>query len=67
MSYFDRVIKKADRGYIVYNDISSGYGLESMSVQEFVGLLKEQGIRPRTHKEFFAGAGNVLVIWDRTR
>ncbi len=67
LSYFDRVIKKADRGYMIYNQIAAGYGIDSISISEFINLLKQNGFRPRVYKEFFAGAGNSLILWDKSK
>ena len=68
LSYFDRVIKKSKRGYMIYNQIAiTDYGMDSISISEFLSLLKKQGIKPRVYKEFFAGAGNSLIIWDKTK
>lgn len=67
LSYFDRVIKKADRGYIVYNQIAFPvYGIPSLTVDEFVALLKENGCRPKVNVELFTG-GNFLIVWDKTK
>lgn len=67
LGYFDRVIKKADRGYMIYNQIAAGYGIDSLSISEFIDLLKKNGFRPRVYKEFFAGAGNSLILWDKSK
>jgi len=67
LEYFERVIKKADRGFMIYNHISKDSGIDSISAKEFVQMLKEQGFRPRMHKEIIATAPeNVLIIWNRT-
>jgi len=65
LSYFERAIKKADRGYMIYNQIASGYGIDSISIAEFVDLLKKNGFKPRVSKELFAGAGNSLILWNK--
>jgi len=68
LSYFDRVIRKADRGYIIYNQIIQGCGIDSLSPDEFIQLLKDNGFRPRTYKEILATApGNILITWNRTK
>lgn len=66
MEYFEKVIKKADRGYIIYNNIAAkNY---SLSLKEFVQLLKNIGLSPRVFKELFCTApDNFLVIWDKTK
>lgn len=66
MEYFDRIIKKADRGYIIYNQISKDCGVDSLTLDEFIQLLKDHGFRPRVNKELFATApDNMLIIWNR--
>ena len=67
LGYFERVIKKADRGYMIYNQIAAGYGIDSISISEFVDLLKNNGFKPRVYKEFFQGAGNSLILWDKSK
>ena len=68
LDYFERIVKKADRGYIVYNQIAlTDYGMDSLSLDEFLGLLKQSGCRPKVYKEFFAGAGNSLILWDKSK
>lgn len=65
--YFDRVIKKADRGYFIYNKIAiTDYGLDSIPLHEFIDLLKKNGCNPRVSAELFSGAGNFLITWDKT-
>ncbi len=66
LKYFENVIKKSKRGYMIYNKIAiTDYGIDSMPLSEFVELLKKNGYKPRTYKEFFAGAGNFLILWDK--
>lgn len=67
--YFEQVIKKADRGYIVYNQISQAdYGINSMSCDEFVQLLRQNGIKPKVFTEFLSTApGNRLIIWEKIK
>lgn len=69
MYYFDTVIKKAKRGYIIYNQISEDtYNVPSMSLNEFVGLLRKEGFKPRVFHEFLSTAPeNMLVTWDLTK
>lgn len=69
MDYFERVIKKAERGYVIYNQISQeSYGIGSLAPDEFIQLLKNIGIKPKVHKEFPSTApGNLLILWDRTQ
>ncbi len=68
MEYFDKIIKKADRGYIIYNQIIQDSGIDSLLLEEFIQLLKNEGIRPKVHKELLSTApGNYLVVWNRTK
>lgn len=68
LEYFEKVVKKAERGYMVYNQIAlTDYGMDSLSLDEFLNLLKQSGCRPKVFKEFFAGAGNFLILWDKTK
>lgn len=68
MDYFEKVIKKAERGYVIYNQISQESGIKSLTPEEFLQLLKNIGIRPKVHKEFPSTApGNLLILWDRTQ
>lgn len=67
MEYFERIIKKADRGYMIYNQIIQDSGIDSLSLEEFVQLLRSIGLRPKTHKELLSTApGNYVVIWNRS-
>ena len=64
IDYFDRVIKKADRGFIIYNQISVDYNLNSLSPDEFVQLLKASGKDPKILKEPISTAPkNILIVW----
>lgn len=66
MDYFERVIKKADRGYIIYNQTSDIYGLHSLTPQEFIELLEKNGMCPKSYDELVhTFDGNILIIWDR--
>ena len=69
LEYFDKVIKKADRGYVIYNQISQvDYGIDSLSPDEFVQLLKSIGAKPKVMKEILStGAKNLLITWDKTK
>ena len=64
MDYFNRVVAKAKRGYMLYNDTNI---FDHLSVSEFVELLQAQGINPTIQPEpVFSYTGNVLITWDRT-
>lgn len=67
--YFENVIKKAKRGYIIYNQISEDfYNIHSLSLDEFVGMLRKEGFKPRVFHEFLSTApGNMLITWDTTK
>lgn len=67
--YYENVIKKAKRGYIIYNQISEDFwNIHSLHVDEFVAMLRNDGFRPRVFHEFLSTApGNMLITWDLTR
>jgi hypothetical protein len=68
LDYFERVITKADRGYIIYNQISNIFGLDSLSPNEFISLLKKNGIQPCVYPEPVATfKDNLLIVWDKTK
>lgn len=69
LDYFARVLKRADRGYITYNQIARRvYGLDSLTPDEFISLLEEQGIKPKIYTEpIMTGEDNLLIVWDKTR
>lgn len=69
LEYFDKVIKKADRGYITYNQISKPYfGIDSLSPREFYYLLHDAGMNPRVDVELISThPDNILFTWDRTQ
>jgi hypothetical protein len=64
MEYFKRILLKADRGFIVFNQIAD-FGL---TLDEFVQLLKDHGFRPRVFSELLSTApGNRLIVWNRCK
>lgn len=69
LEYFENVIKKAKRGYMLYNQIADRiFGLECLSPSGFVELLKRHGIHAKIYKEPVKSApDNVLIVWDQTR
>jgi hypothetical protein len=68
LDYFERVIKKANRGYVIYNQISQNFGVSSLSPNEFIGLLKKNGMRPRVYSEpVLTFKDNLLIVWDKTK
>lgn len=65
LDYFQRVIVKAKRGYMLFNDTNP---FEHLSLSEFIDLLQTNGIRPTIHQEpVFTYTGNVLITWDKTK
>lgn len=67
MDYFERALKKADRGYMIYNQTSHLYGLTSLSPFEFIRLLEKNGIHPKVLSETIPTfESNLLIIWDKT-
>ena len=68
MDYFEKMIKRADRGYVLYNQISSAFNVDSFSPKEFMELLDKNGMHPRMLQEsVMTNPGNVLITWDRTK
>lgn len=62
LSYFNRVIRKADRGYILFNNINH---FDSLSVEELVGLLHDLHKNPEVRAEpIYSHKDNVLITWD---
>jgi len=67
IDYFERVLKKSDRGYVLYNQTSHFYGLTSLSPIEFIQLLEKNGIHPKVLSETVPTFdSNLLIIWDKT-
>ncbi len=68
LNYFDRVIKKSKRGYMIYNQISSNFDIDSLTPTEFVDLLKKHKMHPKLENELIQTADkNVLITWDKSR
>lgn len=67
LSYFERVIKKAERGYITYNQITGRvYGLDYLSPVEFITLLNKNGKKVQIYNEPIAtDVDNLLIVWDK--
>jgi len=64
LDYFKRVVVKAKRGYILYNDTNI---FDHLSLSDFIELFQAQGIHPKIHPEpVFSYTGNVLITWDKT-
>lgn len=68
MEYFEKVIKHADRGYLLYNQHAQPiYGVDAMTAEQFFALLTKHGMNPKMHKEPIPTAkNNYLITWDRT-
>ncbi len=65
LDYFDRIIRKADRGYMLFNQLRC---MDTLSPDEFVQLLNDQGMNASIHQEpVNTHSDNVLIVWDRTR
>lgn len=65
MDYIDKVISKAQRGYVIYNHLSSGSGIRSLTVEEFINILKGYGLNPKVEREFISTHhSNQLITWD---
>lgn len=65
MDYISKVIAKAQRGYIIYNQISSISGINSLSVQDFINILKGYGLNPQVREELILTySSNVLITWN---
>ena len=59
LEYLDKVVKKSKRGYIAYNEISSGFGVDSILKQELTSLITcfEKPEEPLT------GNNNCILYW----
>lgn len=67
LAYFEKLIKKAKRGYITYNETSDFYNIKSFSAQEFIALLEESGIKPLILEEpINTHPKNILITWDES-
>lgn len=66
LEYFEKVIKKCKRGYVIYNQIAERiFGLDSLSPIEFFSLLQKNNMNPKLYNEPVRTAvDNVLIIWD---
>lgn len=66
IDYIESVLKKADRGYLIYNQISEIFGLTSLSPIEFIKLLEENGIHANVLNERIPTfETNLLIVWDK--
>lgn len=68
LDYFDRIIKKAKRGYMIYNQVSSKFAIDSLAPNEFFNLLDQNHLHPKIEKELIqTHPGNILITWDIDR
>lgn len=69
LDYFEKVIKKSKRGYVIYNQILTRvFGRDHLSPSEFVRLLEQCGKNPKVCSEPVAtDVDNLLIIWDAER
>ena len=66
LDYFEKVIRKAERGYITYNQISSLFSVDSLTPGEFMKLLQQSGKRPFAYKEPVSTASNnIIILWKK--
>lgn len=68
IDYFEKVIKKSKRGYILYNQIAGRvFGIDSLSPIEFVSMLQKNNMNPKLYSEQVATAtDNVLIVWNNS-
>lgn len=65
LDYFKRVVSKAKRGYMIYNDTNL---FEHLTLTDFIDLFQSYGIQPTIHQEpVCTYTGNVLITWDTTQ
>lgn len=66
LEYFEKVVKKSKRGYVIYNQIAQRiFGLDSLSPIEFFSLLQKNNMNPKLYNEPVRTAtDNVLIIWN---
>jgi hypothetical protein len=64
LDYLNRVVVKAKRGYMLFNDTNI---YEHLTLSEFIDILQKHGIEPKVRPEpVFSYIGNVLLTWDRS-
>jgi hypothetical protein len=67
LQYFEKVISKAERGYVIYNQIAPNHGIDYLSPEAFVDLLKQNGKYPKIYKEpVMTDANNILIVWGES-
>jgi putative sugar O-methyltransferase len=70
MDYFEKIIKRASKGYIVYNSISHLFNINSLSCDEFIALLRSNGINVQIIEEFISTQpdetrSNKIIYWNK--
>jgi hypothetical protein len=67
LEYFEKVIKKAKRGFMIYNQTPKHiFGVESLSPSEFIGLLEKNQMNPKVEKEPISTfKNNLLITWEK--
>ena len=65
LDYFEKVVKNADRGYMILNQL--GY-FDSLTPKELFQLLEDNHMNPKIYEEpIFTYEGNLLIVWDKTK
>lgn len=64
LAYFEKVIKHCERGFVLFNQISDYWNIDSLSLSEFVDLLTLAGFKPALFlEEPLTSSQNILIIW----
>ena len=64
LDYIDKVIRKSQAGYMIYNQIGKLFGVDSLSPEEFVSILKSYNIMAKIYSETIQTfANNVVIVW----
>lgn len=68
LDYFNKVIKKSIRGYMIYNQIAESlFGNDYLSPYEFFDLLEKNGMHPKIYPETISThKDNLLIVWDNS-
>jgi hypothetical protein len=59
LDYIDKIINKSKQGYILYNDISNRFGIDSLSKEEFTTLVACS----EKPEEPLSGVNNCILYW----
>ena len=59
LEYIDKVVGNSKKGYITYNDISHKFGIDSLSKEEFKGLISCS----EKLEEPISGDNNCILYW----